>query len=379
MKVLINAISARQGGILTYTRNLMRSLESRGIEAVFAVPDDFEAVSNCRLIRISAGRLPPLMRLLWEQTVWRYIVMREKPDLLFSSANFGLLFSSAPQMLLIREGGVFDPFYLVNFTVEQGVKLGIMRRLRRMLMLKSAEHCDLVMTPTEGLRTNVLRWNPALAPSVISNFYGTLEQKFHTSDCRRSWCADGTLRVLYVSIYYVHKNPSTLVRGLRILREQGIDVMGRITMSLEEIAGTIGGIQDHLWVKAAVADGLVKLGRQSYTDLPDLYRDNDIFVFPSVCETFGHPMVEALASGVPMVVAEHPVNREICADAALYFSPFSPSELADRLRQLDQNPQLRETLARRGRERVLRHFTWDAHVERLCGLFEKVATARLSA
>lgn len=375
MKVLINAISAKQGGILTYTRNLMRSLMERQIDAVFAVPRNFEAIEGCRTIPVAASEYKAPARLIWEQTVWRAMVAREKPDVLFSSANFSLLSSKVPQLLLVREGGLFDPFYLTNFTMAQGLKISVMRRIRRRLMLASARHADLVMTPTEELRRNILGWQPEIAAHSVCNWYGTLEETFSRSETCRTWRGDGTLRVLYVSIYYAHKNPGTLVRAVSRIKQSGMDVHARITMNLDEIRATPGGAQDALIMQAGVENGLVSTGRHPYERLPELYRNSDVFVFPAVCETFGHPMVEALASGLPVVVAEHPVNREICGDAALYFSPFSSEELALRLMELQDNPQLRQELARKGRERVLACFTWDGHMDRLCGLLEKVATA----
>lgn len=373
MKVLINAISAKQGGILTYTRNLMRSMVERRINAVFAVPKSFEPINGCRTIPVAASEYKGPARLIWEQTVWRAMVAREKPDVLFSSANFSLLYSKVPQLLLVREGGLFDPFYLANFSLEQGFKISVMRRIRRRLMLASARHADLVMTPTEELRRNILGWAPSISGHAVCNWYGTLEHTFSQSENFRTWREDGTLRVLYVSIYYAHKNPGTLVRAVSRIKRSGVDVHARITMNLEEIMGTPGGKQDAIIMQSGVDQGLVSTGRHPYERLPELYRNSDVFVFPAVCETFGHPMVEALASGLPVVVAEHPVNREICGDAALYFSPFSSEELAARLKELEDNPRLREELSRKGRQRVLSCFTWDGHMDRLSALLEKVA------
>ena len=116
MRLLVNALSARRGGILTYTRNLLSSLAERGLDITIAVPDEFanDEMENVRTFDII--RFSPLHRFAWEQIYWRKFVRDHAPDVLFSSANFGLLNSPVKQILLLREGGLFDPFYLANMT-----------------------------------------------------------------------------------------------------------------------------------------------------------------------------------------------------------------------------------------------------------------------
>lgn len=379
MKILINAISAKQGGILTYTKNLVPALQTRGVEATFAVTKHFPSLPGAQLLHVDASWTNAASRFMWEQTIWRSIVRHQAPDVLFSSANFGLLHHDVPQLLLLREGGLFDPLYLANFTAAQGFSRSVPRWARRRLMLTCAHHSDMVMTPTQALRDRILNWAPDLESRIVANPYGTLETTFQDDKRQRHWRMDGCLQLLFVSIYYPHKNPETLVRALHLLNASGTKAHARITMSLDEIQKTPGGSLDWLLMRQGVEQGLVTTGYQAYETLPSLYQQSDIFVFPSVCETFGHPLVEAMASGIPTVVAEHPVNREICGDAALYFTPFSAENLAAKISLLDANPALREDIATRGRQRVLDHFTWDAHVDRLCELFEHTARKRKKA
>ena len=56
--------------------------------------------------------------------------------------------------------------------------------------------------------------------------------------------------------------------------------------------------------------------------------DADVYVSAAYTETFAHPLVEAMASGIPVVASDIPVHREICADAAKYFPTFSAQALA---------------------------------------------------
>ncbi|MDP7599970.1 MAG: hypothetical protein QF605_01170, partial [Rhodospirillales bacterium] len=152
MKVLVNALSARKGGIVTYTNNLLRAFQNRGIDINVAVSEDFETKSDQSISRLNVAKFSPLKRLIWEQTLWRKFVNTYNPDILFSSANFGLLNCPVNQILLLREGGLFDPFYLANMTAPLGVWNGVNRYFRRRLMLLSAMSANQIITPTNAMR-----------------------------------------------------------------------------------------------------------------------------------------------------------------------------------------------------------------------------------
>jgi glycosyltransferase involved in cell wall biosynthesis len=92
-----------------------------------------------------------------------------------------------------------------------------------------------------------------------------------------------------------------------------------------------------------------------YVDQPSLralYRRARIFFFPSYVEGFGLPLLEAMASGCPVVTADRSALREVAGDAALLCSPFNVSEMAAALRRLDHEDALRQNLIERGKARL---------------------------
>ena len=372
MKVLVNALSARKGGIVTYTNNLLRAFQNRGIDINVAVSEYFETKSDQSISRLNVARFSPLKRLIWEQTLWRKFVSTYNPDILFSSANFGLLNCPVNQILLLREGGLFDPFYLANMTAPLGVWNGVNRYFRRRLMLLSAMSANQIITPTNAMRDLVSLWHPEITEKCSVNPYGTINEAFKPLAVQRKWCEDGICRMIYVSVYYPHKVPRILCQAIDLLRETGFDCHATITMAPSEFTETRGSDLDEIIVNDAARRGVVSLGNYEYETLPELYRSQDVFVFPSVSETFGHPMVEAMSSGLPVVAADTPVNREICGDVALYFEPFSVKGLTDCIHQLDRDKNLRERLSKIGRDRALEKFGWEDHVDRLIETMEKM-------
>lgn len=372
MKLLINAISAKRGGILTYTGNLLQSLQKRQIETVAVVSPEFHVPEGVDAIRVPVADYHPLRRLLWEQLVWPRIVRRVKPDVLFSSANFGLLASPVPQLLLIREGGLFDPVYLSNVAPSQGLRAALLRRARRALMLASVRQANIVMTPSEAMKNLLLLWCPEHKHKIKSNCYGTLDTMFLPPSSRRSWREDGVLRLLMVSVYYPHKAPGDVCRVVERLEAMGIPAHATITMTLEEIENSPSGTLDAYAIKRLLAAGKLTLGRVPYNDLPELYGSHDVFVFPAVAETFGHPMAEALSTGILVVAADTDVAREVCGDQALYATPFRPEQYVERILELNRDPALRDRLSTDGRQRVLSTLRWQGHVDRLIDLLQSM-------
>ena len=88
---------------------------------------------------------------------------------------------------------------------------------------------------------------------------------------------------------------------------------------------------------------------------------------PAYAESFAHPLIEAMSSGLPVVASDLPVHREICGDAAIYFPRFSPEALAEQILQLHRSTELRERLSQNGLRRA-RDFSWSEHVEGLVSL-----------
>src|SRR5207244_9471275 len=86
------------------------------------------------------------------------------------------------------------------------------------------------------------------------------------------------------------------------------------------------------------------LNRRDWQQAQELYQNADIFVSPSLVESFGYPLVEAMAHGLPVVAADTEVNREICAEAALYFTPRSPEDLTRAVGQQAGDAALRARL-----------------------------------
>ena len=113
------------------------------------------------------------------------------------------------------------------------------------------------------------------------------------------------------------------------------------------------------------------LGYVPEADLPGLVAGATVFVYPSLYEGFGFPVVQAMAAGVPVVTSNTSCLPEITGDAAVLVDPRSASEIASGLDRLLGSESTRTQFAARGRERA-GMFRWETCAERSLSFFRRM-------
>jgi glycosyltransferase involved in cell wall biosynthesis len=116
---------------------------------------------------------------------------------------------------------------------------------------------------------------------------------------------------------------------------------------------------------------VVLVGHVPDHDLPAFYQGATFFVFPSLREGFGIPVLEAFNNDLPVVAADSTAIPEVAGDAALLFEPTDVEAMAQAMLRVATDNDLRASLVRRGRERT-RLFSWDRTASRLIDLFEQI-------
>jgi glycosyltransferase involved in cell wall biosynthesis len=170
-------------------------------------------------------------------------------------------------------------------------------------------------------------------------------------------------RLVYMGAFIGYKNVATLVRAAAELPDYELHLLSPITKAertaLERVAEGA-----RLVFHGGVTDTQYRALLDSATALVSASRD----------EGFGIPVVEAMTRGLPVVLSDIPIFREVAGDAALYAPADDPAAFAAAVRRLED---VGEWVARSaaGLERV-RGFSWDASAERLLPVLERVAAAR---
>jgi glycosyltransferase involved in cell wall biosynthesis len=162
--------------------------------------------------------------------------------------------------------------------------------------------------------------------------------------------------LLAVSDIYVQKNMHNLLLAVARVKASHPDVLLRIA------GRPIDQAYFESLQQAVIREGLERnvafLGHVAPKDLVALYRRCALFVFPSSVETFGNPLVEAMACGAPIACADAAAMPEVVGDAAILFDPADPGDMADKIARVIDDRALADALGKRGLDRA-RLYSWD--------------------
>jgi len=177
--------------------------------------------------------------------------------------------------------------------------------------------------------------------------------------------------LLYVGINKPHKNLARLLEAFKLFQEHTSSQTVLILAGREDprYAPALHQQTARLGLEKAVRFW----GEVSERDLPALYACADLFVFPSLYEGFGLPILEAMASGLPVACADNSSLPEVAGEATLLFPAENVRAIADRMTQANQNLALRHELRQKGLERS-RLFTWQRTAERTLEVYGQIIT-----
>ncbi len=182
----------------------------------------------------------------------------------------------------------------------------------------------------------------------------------------------------------VHNDSVVVAYVGRIASEKGIEVAARAMRQVTErrpnvVFAIAGGGPDEARIRAVAPKGTWFAGRLSGDRLSAFYASADVFVFPSTTDTFGNVLLEAMASGVPVVAADVPQSREVVgAEAGLFAAPGDASAFADAIMCLVDDRLLLDGLRRAALQRA-RAQSWEAVFEQLVADYRTVVRERSGA
>ena len=174
--------------------------------------------------------------------------------------------------------------------------------------------------------------------------------------------------LLYVGNAYPHKNLEKLAGAFDILVSRD-----RIPLQLVFV-----GEHDYFykWFKNYLAERFFHLEKaiiftEFITDsmLADIYNNASLYVFPSLCEGFGLPPLEAMAHGVPVVSSNATCLPEILGEAAIYFNPLDVKDMAGKIRRVIKSQNLRQVLVSRGFEQI-KKYSWQKMAEETLAIYK---------
>jgi glycosyltransferase involved in cell wall biosynthesis len=380
IRIFVNGLAASAGAGLTYLHNVVPHLSSLpGVHTTLAVQptlrQNFERLSNIDVI-CPEGILGSGRRFVFEQWKLSDLIRVSGAEVLISAGNFALRNSPVPQILLSGNSLYTSADFSRDLRSRRDYAMLADNFVKGVLARRSVQWADQTVAPSKAFADELQRWTGREVAAIHHGFDHAAffaDQTPLAGDIQRKLAeAEGCLRLLFVSHYNYYRNFETLLRALPLIEnlvpQKPVKLL--LTCKLERSANPgvyDGSSADRLVQKLGIADNVVQLGAVPYGALHHLYRACDLYVTPAYAETFAHPLVEAMACGLPVVASDLPVHKEVCGDAALYFQRFSAESLAKAVARIAGSSELAVQLSAAGKERSA-DFSWMRHVERLLKL-----------
>jgi glycosyltransferase involved in cell wall biosynthesis len=178
--------------------------------------------------------------------------------------------------------------------------------------------------------------------------------------------------ILHVGTIEKRKNLTTLLKAFELLLQNNPQDLYLIIVGQKSNKPTL---KDDAVFEMAAASSLLKehvifTGFLSDNQTAQLYKHAALYVFPSVNEGFGIPILEAFAHRVPVLVSNNSCLPEVGSNAAIGFDPYNPDALSTLIAQTLEDQALLQSLQQKGTER-LTHFTWGKTLDALEAVFER--------
>jgi glycosyltransferase involved in cell wall biosynthesis len=392
MHIFVNALAASAGSGPTYVRNVVPYYAATpNVKTTFLLRPELRrelgSYDNVffeeRDAPARAGR-----RFLFEQRILPELLRRGKADVLISAGNFALRASPVPQILLSGNSLYISPDFYRDLRRRRDYKLWLDTKIKGFFAKSSVGWANVTVSPTAAFAQQLQAW---AGGKVIGIHHGFDRNTFFGSGdslprqtLQKLESAQGSLRLLFVSHYNYYRNFETLFRGIALLREKlprrKISLVLTCTLRSEENPGDYGAESAAALLRQlGIQDQIVELGAVPYRLLHHVYQACDVYVSAAYAESFAHPLVEAMASGLPVVASDLAVHREVCGDAALYFERFSADEFSARILRIAHEPDLAKSMSEKG-QRQAEQYSWSRHVSELISLASSLrSSSRMSA
>ncbi|WP_158559331.1 glycosyltransferase family 4 protein [Deminuibacter soli] len=314
--------------------------------------------------------LSHLQMQFWKQVTLPFKAWRKKCDILFCNDYFTPLVT--PGFKTVQ---VFHDAFFFEYPQHYNRIWLVMFKL---LALPAARRCKYVVVPTNYARERVHHFTRIPKEKLVTIFEGP--KTFPVTDTATALPAQlqgaqNCRYILHVGVMEKRKNLPALIKAYKMLLNEGYTGYKLVLVgkgSGKTHSDSAGEVAELIKILQLEQHVLVP-GYLTNEELAHAYAHADMYVFPSVNEGFGIPVLEAFRFNLPVLVANNTCLPEVGGDAVLTFNPFDEKDICNKIKLVIDTPALKEQLQLKGKER-LALFSWEKAAAELFEVF-KMAVA----
>lgn len=364
MKIVVLCRNLRTAGGYVVGINFVRALRAVAPQHHFlvVVPPDvgYEEVAlpDGSEMVVYRGGNNPLAQLRFDRFEVPRLIASFEPDCILALGNHGVHDSRIKQAVLFHKPQLVYPRKHYQREV-------LSARLRNWLLKRQVSACnrytDLVFcqTPVSRQRFSDTFGYPIDQIEIMTNCFSEYARiSREKAGVPERLQEAGWWNCLLLARFYGHKNIEVLVDVFREFRDELHDVRCFITVEASQHANVpafLKAIEDH-----GLSQHIVNVGPLRQDELAGYFYGCDALLFPTTLESFSGTYLEAMSFGLPILTSDLDFARFVCGDAALYFDPWKPREIANQILALKGDGELSALLRKRGGERVTHFFkSWE--------------------
>ena len=358
------AFDGGKSGISNYILNVVKALSKSCVIDIAVLKRDWhflEDIDKVKTISFPDMVGKPAINAFWHLFVMPFWIKAAKYDFAFlPAANRRLwawssvwtigTFHDLSQFHLAQKYDRLRTWYVFNF-------------IRRFLL-----KLDSVCAISESTKNDILSFYKLPEEKVFVNYNGFDRVRLDDNSPLPSELGVENDYILYVSrIEHPGKNHLNLIKAFELLPES-ISEKYQLVFAGSDWSGAE---EVHKYAENSKVAGRIKfLGFIDDAYLAPLYKNASLYAFPSFCEGFGLPLVEAMYCGLPCVCSDRTSLPEIGGDAVLTFDPEDPELIAEKIREVLTDEEIAKRMAEKGRQRA-DFFDWQIHAKNIVSQYEK--------
>lgn len=346
------------GGVGRYVKGLLDSIPAVDEENGYFIfskqklTPSIDSAPNFSRVNCAASAESTMRNHFYVSHVLPFLQSRLKLDVLHIPNSMPILVKGGAVLVTIHD--------LAEFALSERVYGRIRNLYRKTSHVLSARRADAIIAPSLSTKKDIVEIL-GIKPEKIHVIYHGIEPAFFEEAIPESKKVRVRERYglpprysLFTGQIQPRKNLARIISAFAALKrrhpEHVLVIAGKKGWMYQEILRSIGNL--------GLSDSIIFTGYVPGDELPALYAASELFLFPSLYEGFGFPVLEAMAAGVPVITSDTSSLAEISGGASLVVDPTSEEAIADAWARCLENADLRRKLQEMGRIRA-KNFTWE--------------------
>jgi len=324
----------------------------------------YEPTKNFHVIRLKKAAYH-----IWEQFILPKAVHKHKIEVLHCTSNTAPMFLNIPLILTLHDIIYLENFKFVSYKSSLYQLVG--NFYRRWVVPRILNSSKVIITVSNSERSTIIQKYPQLEPKlkVVYNSFGEcfgennpqdenkIKEKYNLPD-KYIFCLGNTSP---------KKNLSNILKAYYLYLDRNEE---KIPLVLADHSP--GDLFLFLNSSNSKYKDYVKfIGYVSNWEIPTIYRLSQLFLYPSIRESFGIPILEGMKMGTPVITSNISCMPEIAGKSAYFVDPFDPESIAKGIEVLLYNPRVRSAMIERGYTRT-KKFSWLESARQTLKIYEEV-------